>query len=88
MFESDCSGGARPSETSSDVYFWAGAPRAHCGKVMSEASVSERRACTSGTTQIGACRLCKKMVEDSAPHPPGIPVCALLPRNEQRAEVG
>eukprot|EP00965_Chrysotila_dentata_P233777 6199783-Pleurochrysis_carterae.AAC.1 len=33
---------------------------------MREASVSERRACTSGTSQIGACRLCKKMGEDSA----------------------
>eukprot|EP00965_Chrysotila_dentata_P007771 253342-Pleurochrysis_carterae.AAC.1 len=40
-------------------------------KVMREASVSERSACTSGTIQMGACRLCKKMGEDSAPRSAG-----------------
>eukprot|EP00965_Chrysotila_dentata_P043607 1450042-Pleurochrysis_carterae.AAC.1 len=38
---------------------------------MREASVSERRACISGTIQNGACRLCKKMGDDSAPRSAG-----------------
>eukprot|EP00965_Chrysotila_dentata_P244129 6205785-Pleurochrysis_carterae.AAC.4 len=38
---------------------------------MRETSVSERRARTSGTIQIGACRLCKEMGEDSAPRSVG-----------------
>eukprot|EP00965_Chrysotila_dentata_P033289 1108799-Pleurochrysis_carterae.AAC.3 len=51
---------------------------------MREASVSERSACTSGTIQMGACRLYKKMGEDSAPRSAG---CSSM-RNAQRAEAG
>eukprot|EP00965_Chrysotila_dentata_P037759 1255788-Pleurochrysis_carterae.AAC.1 len=38
---------------------------------MREASVSERSACTSGTIQMRACRLCKNMGEDRAPRSAG-----------------
>eukprot|EP00965_Chrysotila_dentata_P024480 810168-Pleurochrysis_carterae.AAC.1 len=56
---------------------------------MREASVSERRACTSGTIQIGACRLCKNMGEDSAPRSAGSSsMYSALPRNGQRAGAG
>eukprot|EP00965_Chrysotila_dentata_P210769 6186091-Pleurochrysis_carterae.AAC.2 len=82
--------GARPDETSSDVYFWAGAPsRAHCGTLGDERGVgvgakglhlgqpkSERAACA------------RKWAKTTHRDPPSVPVCTLLPRNGQRAEAG
>eukprot|EP00965_Chrysotila_dentata_P156590 5174237-Pleurochrysis_carterae.AAC.8 len=61
--DSEVRDGARPGETNSVVYFCASAPRAHCGKVIvAEASVV-RSATTSGKSQSGAWRLCRKSGE-------------------------
>eukprot|EP00965_Chrysotila_dentata_P011069 359756-Pleurochrysis_carterae.AAC.1 len=54
--ERDCSMGATRREQSSEVYFCADAPSAHCGNVTRTASQSAFRAVMSGINQSGACR--------------------------------
>eukprot|EP00965_Chrysotila_dentata_P024092 798477-Pleurochrysis_carterae.AAC.1 len=44
-------------EQSSDAYFWAVAPSAHCGNVIRVASVSALKATMLGISQSGACQL-------------------------------
>eukprot|EP00965_Chrysotila_dentata_P092164 3042738-Pleurochrysis_carterae.AAC.2 len=51
-----CLMGATRREQSSDVYFWAVAPSAHCGNVMRVAPESAFKAAISGINQSGACR--------------------------------
>eukprot|EP00965_Chrysotila_dentata_P049029 1626289-Pleurochrysis_carterae.AAC.16 len=43
--------GASPGVTRSVVYFWVGAPRAHCGNVMRREPWSSRSCAISGSTQ-------------------------------------
>eukprot|EP00965_Chrysotila_dentata_P060560 2006816-Pleurochrysis_carterae.AAC.4 len=63
--------GARPGDSNSVVYFWDVAPRAHSGNVTEEATVSAFNAMMSGVSQMGACRLCRKIGEASAPRSAG-----------------
>eukprot|EP00965_Chrysotila_dentata_P093394 3085333-Pleurochrysis_carterae.AAC.1 len=60
-----------PGEANRVVHFWVSAPRAHCGKVMSEDWWSVLRARTMGMIHRGACRLCMKMGESTAPRSAG-----------------
>eukprot|EP00965_Chrysotila_dentata_P205958 6183265-Pleurochrysis_carterae.AAC.2 len=60
-----------PGKANRVVYFWLSAPRAHCGKVMSEDRWSVLSARTMGMVHRGACRLCIKMGESTAPRSAG-----------------
>eukprot|EP00965_Chrysotila_dentata_P043904 1459249-Pleurochrysis_carterae.AAC.1 len=66
------SDGLRPGVTSSVVYFWARAPRAHCGnKVMRSALSLVLSATISGTIHSGAWRLLRKSGDSRAPRSAG-----------------